>query len=229
MCLKFDYNVAFAYRFADIVFKRFFNVLNQYPRLWSLTPQAWRSRKVIKILHSFTDAVIRDRQKQLKESLSHTSESVSEETFDEFAENTSKKKRFSFLDMLLQATIEGKPLSDLDIREEVDTFMFEGHDTTTSGMTFTAYNMAMHPDIQDRVFEEQRRVMGDDPNATCTISNLQEMKYLDKVIKETLRIHPSVPFIGRVTLEPIQIQGVSIPAGFGIQIPIYGKQIIVCQ
>ena len=50
-------------------------------------------------------------------------------------------------------------MSDLEIREEVDTFMFEGHDTTASGISWCLFNMAKHPQYQQKCREEIQRIM----------------------------------------------------------------------
>lgn len=116
-----------------------------------------------------------------------------------------QKKRMAFLDVLLQATVDGKPLTQEDIREEVDTFMFEGHDTTTSGISYCLYLLSRHAHIQQKVYEEVIQVLGPDKNKPITMRNLLELKYLEAVIKETLRMYPSVPIIARKCLQDIQI------------------------
>ena len=45
-------------------------------------------------------------------------------------------------------------MTDLEIRAEVDTFVFEGHDTTASGAIWTLYNLALHPEHQQRCRKE---------------------------------------------------------------------------
>nr|CAI5848787.1 unnamed protein product [Callosobruchus analis] len=127
----------------------------------------------------------------------------------------------AFLDILLRSTLDGQPLSREDIREEVDTFMFEGHDTTASAISFCIFEVATHPDVQEKVLEEQISIFGDDFYRNATLSDLQEMRYLECVVKEALRLYPSVPFIGRKTNEDTMYKGNLIPKGVNITLCIY--------
>lgn len=103
---------------SEIVFRRIFSILASYPLLFQLTPLAWRQRNVVKILHNFTNTVIRNRREQLRNKPILVAPKLSDdEIYD--------KKKLTFLDLLLTATADGKPLDDDGIREEVDTFMFE--------------------------------------------------------------------------------------------------------
>lgn len=116
---------------------------------------------------------------------------------DEF----NRKEKKTFLDVLLHATVDGKPLSDSDIREEVDTFMFEGHDTISSGVLFSLYNIAKHYDVQRKCFDEINEIIGADRTQATTLKQLNNLTYLDKVIKESLRLFPPVPLVTRYTQE----------------------------
>lgn len=131
------------------------------------------------------------------------------------------KKKEAFLDMLLQTKINGEPLTNLEIREEVDTFMFEGHDTTTSAIVFTLFNLAKHPAIQQKAYDEIVYSIGKDPQERIELSHLHELSYLEMVIKETLRLFPSVPLIGRKCVEEVIIDGKTVPAGANIIVSIY--------
>ncbi|KAI6196751.1 hypothetical protein M3Y94_01145900 [Aphelenchoides besseyi] len=75
---------------------------------------------------------------------------------EEIDEENSRKKA-AFLDLLLSVQKEGE-LTDEDIREEVETVMFEGHDTTSSGLAWTLWCLAHHPTFQDRVIDEVDRI-----------------------------------------------------------------------
>ena len=61
---------------------------------------------------------------------------------------------------------DGKSLSDEDLRAEVDTFMFEGHDTTASGLSWIFYALATHPEHQQRCREEVQSLLGDGSSIT---------------------------------------------------------------
>lgn len=75
--------------------------------------------------------------------------------------------------------------------------MFAGHDTTTSAIAFCLFNIAKYPEVQQKAFEEIRDVNGDDKRKEMSLKDLNALQYLDLVVKETLRLYPSVPFLGR--------------------------------
>lgn len=79
-----------------------------------------REKELIKNLHDFTDSVINVRRKFLMQR-----EVITEELKHSDEDDVGMKKKTAFLDLLLQVKIDGENLRDEDIREEVDTFMFE--------------------------------------------------------------------------------------------------------
>lgn len=131
------------------------------------------------------------------------------------------KSQMALLDILLQSSIQGVPLSDADIREEVDTFMFEGDDTTSSGVSHALYSIARHPAVQAKLYEELQQVLGKDREAPVSQAQLQQLKYLECVIKETMRLYPPVPAIGRYTRKDLKIGEQTIPANTSIYLVFY--------
>lgn len=179
---------------------RTFDFLLRSNWIFPLSRLAVKERKAVKILHDFTDSVILARRKELLES-----QKSSKTQNDDKDEAMGMKKKLALLDVLLQSTIEGEPLSNRDIREEVDTFMFEGHDTTTSGISFILYLIAKHPEVQKKLIEEIREVIGNDTTKPLTQQMLNNLHYLDVVIKESLRLYPSVPIYARKMTEDTKI------------------------
>lgn len=151
-------------------------------------------------MHNFTENIILERRRTLDNKAKNGVSSEWNEK-NEFGQ----KRRMALLDVLLQATVEGVPLSNADIREEVDTFMFEGHDTTTSAICFTLHLISRHPTIQKKVVEEINEVLPKDDERSVTLRDLNELKYLECVIKESLRLYPPVPIIGRYITEDVEI------------------------
>ncbi|KAL6418345.1 hypothetical protein ACFW04_012211 [Cataglyphis niger] len=124
------------------------------------------------------------------------------------------------LDLLI-AVSRDNLLSDLDIREEVDTFMFEGHDTTAMGITFALLLLAEHKDIQERVRIEVENAM-QESGGKLTMRSLQNLPYLERCLKETLRLYPSVHIISRNVEEDIKLHSHVIPAETMLFLNIYG-------
>ncbi|XP_017773169.1 PREDICTED: uncharacterized protein LOC108560224 [Nicrophorus vespilloides] len=160
---------------SNIFLNRILSPLKQIDILYKYTSDYLLEKKSLHILHTTTEKVIYERK------------ALIDEQFDSL-----EGKKVAFLDMLFN-----KGLSFDDIRNEVDTFMFEGHDTTGVALSFIVYCLSINPDIQDKVFEEQQQIYEKDPNIDLTYNILQSMNYLEKVIKETLRLYPSVPLFAR--------------------------------
>uniref|UniRef100_T1GY74 Cytochrome P450 n=1 Tax=Megaselia scalaris TaxID=36166 RepID=T1GY74_MEGSC len=98
------------------------------------------------------------------------------------------------IDTLLRSNVDGKPLSDQDIEDEVNTFLFAGHDTTSHTLGFFLYNVAKHPEVQEKLYEEIINVFGSIPeNTELTTRKLNELKYLEAVIKESMRLYSTTP------------------------------------
>jgi cytochrome P450 family 4 len=164
--------------------------------LFRFTKDYQIQKKALNILHEYTNNVINKRREEL---LKEYSSKLRENSVD-----MGIKKKMAFLDLLLQATVDDRPLTNEEIREEVDTFMFEGHDTTASGISFALYSLANNPEAQEKAYEEQVALFGKEKNPTVTYGDLQEMKYLELVIKEALRLYPSVPFYARETNQEVK-------------------------
>jgi cytochrome P450 family 4 len=124
------------------------------------------------------------------------------------------------LDTLLAAESRGE-IDAAGIQEEVDTFTFEGHDTTASGLLFCIFLIATHRDVQSKVLAEIRRVIGDKQFEDITMQDLSEMEYFNRVLKECLRIYPPVPFIARALGEDWTSEYGVVPQGSLIQIHIF--------
>jgi cytochrome P450 len=115
------------------------------------------------------------------------------------------------LSLLLDAHDEhGNALSDLQIRDEVMTLMFAGHDTTTSAVSFMFYELARHPDIVARLLAEQDALL-DGGKATASQLASGELGELEMVLDETLRKYPPAWVGPRRAVEPFEFHGASVP------------------
>ncbi|XP_069949155.1 cytochrome P450 4c3-like isoform X1 [Cherax quadricarinatus] len=168
----------------------------------------------LKILHKFSYDTIRSRRREYLEMKQKKDAASSEEDV------IGKKKRLAFLDLLLEYSEQQTALSDNDLREEVDTFMFEGHDTTAAAINWSLYLIGCYPEIQARVDEELQSIFGDS-DRPVTMADLREMKYTENCIKEALRLFPSVPILARELKEEVVIDNYRIPAGTTVMVVTY--------
>ena len=98
-----------------IIIERAFSPLQMYDFLYPLTRNYYTQRKALKILHDKSNTVIRQTLQKLQNKETNATED----------DDCGIKKRTPFLDLLLNARVDGRSLTQEEIREEVDTFMFE--------------------------------------------------------------------------------------------------------
>jgi cytochrome P450 family 135 len=136
---------------------------------------------------------------------------VDEVLYDEIARRRNAPdiaERGDVLSVLLQARDEqGKPLTDVELRDELITLLVAGHETTATTIAWAFDLLLRHPRELERLQDEIEGDEGDE--------------YLDAVIKETLRIRPVVPGVVRKLTAPFEVGGRQFPAGIRLAPNIY--------
>jgi len=121
-------------------------------------------------------------------------------------------ERMDILSLLLAVRDEaGEGFTDQEVRDQVMTLMFAGHDTSTSTLTFMMHELARHPDVVESLVEEQDRVLG---GRTPDIETLEkEMPYLDMVLDEVLRLYPPAWIGPRRAVRDFEFRGQAVARG----------------
>uniref|UniRef100_A0AAG5D8G7 Cytochrome P450 n=1 Tax=Anopheles atroparvus TaxID=41427 RepID=A0AAG5D8G7_ANOAO len=173
---------------------------------------ARKLRRLLKPLHQFTSGIINQRRQLFQQGMLDDLAAGADER-DTYSTSFDGKKRYAMLDTLLAAELRGL-IDDKGIREEVDTFTFEGHDTTSAALTFIFLTLAWEQEVQERLYQELRQLHDEKSvrDGHFLANDLGSLKYFDRVIKECFRLWPPVPFISRSVTEEITLpDGRTIP------------------
>lgn len=110
---------------------------------------------------------------------------------------------------------DGRPLTDLEIRDRLSDLIIGGHETTAVAIAWALYELCRSPEAMDRLVAElDARWTGPDPR------QLAAVPYLEAVCLETLRLHPSVVFLSRQLARPLVVLGYEVPAGMAISMAL---------
>lgn len=206
-------------RIQEILFGRMMSEWLSPDVIFNISPNGREFYKVLKIIQNFTRQVISEKKKEMQENFEDIQNKENDD--DENIYMQSRKKK-ALLALLLYHHFNNGDISEEDIIDEVNTFMFAGHDTTGLGISWALYNIGLYPDIQQKIRDELQLIFGDDKDRPITKADLREMKYLECVLKETLRLYPSVPNISRTNFEDLKLnEEMTIPKGSSIFIGIY--------
>ncbi|XP_045492096.1 cytochrome P450 4g15-like [Colias croceus] len=238
----FDYAMA-VMKMCDIIHQRHYKFWLRFDAIFKFTSFFEKQKQLLGIIHGLTNKVIKNKKERYIQNKSKgiTTGIVEEKTSSEnetglanvktLADTVFKgyrddldfndendvgeKKRLAFLDLMIESAQNGtNKITDHEIKEEVDTIMFEGHDTTAAGSSFLLCLLGLHQDIQTRVYDELYSIFGDS-DRPCTFEDTLQMKYLERVIFESLRMYPPVPIIARKLNRDVKIStnNYVLPAG----------------
>jgi len=157
-----------------------------FPPLWVSTPRNRRITSAIRTLDTVVQDIITARRQQHMES-------------------------GDLLSMLLSARDEetGEGMSDKQVRDEVMTLLFAGHETTANLLAWTWYVLSQHPEVERRLHEELEAVLtGQRPS----VEHLSNLPYSRMVLEETLRLYPPAWSLARKARAGDCLGGYAIPA-----------------
>lgn len=93
--------------------------------------------------------------------------------------------------------VSGQRLPDDNIRHQLITLLVAGHETTSGTLSYALHELCRNAHVEARLADEVDRVLGTDPDAVPTMRQVDDLEYVGRVLKETLRIHPPAPASGR--------------------------------
>ncbi len=124
------------------------------------------------------------------------------------------------LSMLIQArdAESGVALTDDELLGHTGVIFAAGHETSANALTWTLFLLSQHPEVAADLLDELESVLHSE---APTVEQLQQLPLLERVIKESMRVLPLIPWNGRVTSQPTELGGYALPAGTEVFVSIY--------
>jgi cytochrome P450 len=121
--------------------------------------------------------------------------------------------------MLARSSAEqGEPYTDVQLRDQIMTLFFAGHETSATALTWIHYLLSTHPEVREKVEREVAAVVGGD---RPTAKEVGSLTYTEQVVNESLRLYSPIHAISRVATEDNSIGGYLIPKGSTVVVSLF--------
>jgi cytochrome P450 len=104
----------------------------------------------------------------------------------------------------------GERMTDRQLRDEVMTLFLAGHETTANALAWTFWLLSLNPDAEAKLAEELARALG---GRTPTVSDLPDLPYVERIVKEAMRLYPPAWVVGREAIAECEVGGYRMAAG----------------
>ena len=206
-------------------------VLDHIPIL----PKVAQSRTAIKVLDSIVYKIIAERKSMIPNSnyLDNNIPKYKEKQNQDPHINKEKDVKSLSQDLLTRlmynSTIDTKKdndkatnnigLSDVQLRDQIITFLIAGHETTANALTWTFYLLTQNPHVEEKLFQEINTVLKD--KKIPSFKDIPKLRYTEKVFRESMRVYPPVWTMGRFVENPYSVGIYTIPKGSTILMSQY--------
>ena len=134
---------------------------------------------------------------------------------------TGSDEREDLLSLLVESADADSGVKPDEVRDQLVTFLFAGHETTATALTYVCWLSAGNPDARDRLDAELDAVVGDrDP----TFADVPALDYTERIIKEALRLYPPIYAVYRQPKEDVLLDGYRIDTDTTLQLSPYQIQ-----
>ncbi|XP_054158298.1 cytochrome P450 3A56-like [Oppia nitens] len=199
-------------------------VIQSAPKLARLLRLTFFNGRNIRFFRDMTVRIIAERRRRQQQLLATTTTTDAEDT-----------KPVDFLQIMLDSLLEangdqtnGKYMTNDEFLAQCVLFLLAGYETTTSTISMVIYNIANSPRVQQKCYEEAKQYYNE--NKVIDYEVMQNLKYLDAVISESMRLYPVLPFFERQANRDYQLgtgggsNGILVPKDTIVHIPVWSIQ-----
>ncbi|WP_299333743.1 cytochrome P450 [uncultured Psychroserpens sp.] len=123
------------------------------------------------------------------------------------------------LDMLLETRYDdGKGMTEEQLIDEILIIFTAGHETTSNALTFTFQLLALHPEWQDQIFDENKHIKEQTQDLMTLVTS---SKVCQQVLEESMRLYPPAYFIDRVNLKEDHFNGMTFKPGSNLLFSVH--------
>ncbi|XP_058129971.1 cytochrome P450 4C1-like [Anopheles ziemanni] len=196
--------------FFSLIFKRILSV-HRYPKwLYRLTEDYKTETKCWDTIRGMSKRLLQEWKQQPRQTEVRPND-----------DSYGRKPALNFADNLFDVAENNPSLTDEHIMDHIDTIIAAGHDTTATTVSNLLLMLAIHPEVQEAVYQEVMSVCPD-KSKPVTTEEANGLVYTEMVCKETMRLFPVGPLLGRKCVADVQLdEKHTIPAGSCVCIGIY--------